>query len=125
MIDINTHSLDRQRVLSSHTMTTKGKRKSATFCLTASLFALSLFAQATECFRLKKTERRDKQGEEAADFQPGRILFGNVFEKRSSVGAQAGDGVHVSPASADDDASIQGDSPGNVTEIHVCVSPHG
>lgn len=112
VVHINTHSFDRQRVLLSHTMTTKGKRTSATFCLAVILFVLSLFARTTECFRLRKTERRDRRREAAAGFQPGRILFGNVFEKRSSVDAQARDGAHISPASAEDDANYQGDSPG-------------
>lgn len=106
-------------------MTTKGKRESAAFLLAVILFVLSLFAQATECFRLTKTERRDERREAAADFQPGWILFGNVFVKRSSVDAQAGDGAHISPTSADDDANVQGDSPGyNHGKFRcLCVSP--
>ncbi|CAG07642.1 unnamed protein product [Tetraodon nigroviridis] len=102
-------------------MTTKGKRESAAFLLAVILFVLSLFAQATECFRLTKTERRDERREAAADFQPGWILFGNVFVKRSSVDAQAGDGAHISPTSADDDANVQGDSP--VCPLQTQVPP--
>lgn len=96
-------------------MTIEGKRKSATFCLAVILFVLSLFAPTTESFRLKKTERRDRRREAAEAFQPGRILFGNVFEKRTSVDAQARDGAHISTASsaeAGEDANYQGDSPG-------------
>lgn len=106
-------------------MTTKGKRKSATLCLAVILFVLSLFTQTTECFRLRKTEKRDRRKEAAAaaaGFQPGRILFGNIFEKRSGVDAQAKDGAHVPPASAEDDANYQGDAPGNLRRSYFCVS---
>lgn len=110
-------------------MTTKGKQKSATLCLTVILFVLSLFAQTTECFRLRKTEKRDRRKEAAAaadaaaGFQPGRILFGNIFEKRSGFDAQAKDGAHVPPASAEDDANYQGDAPGNnLRRSYFCVS---
>lgn len=108
-------------------MTTKGERQSATLCLAVILFVLSLFAPTTECFRLRKTEKRDRRKEAAASaaagFQPGRVLFGNIFEKRSGVDAHAKDGAHVPPSSAEDDANYQGDAPGNkLRRSYFCVS---
>lgn len=112
-------------------MTTKGERQSATLCLAVILFVLSLFAPTSECFRLRKTEKRDRRKEAAASaaaaaaagFQPGRVLFGNIFEKRSGVDAHAKDAAHVPPSSAEDDANYQGDAPGNdLRRSYFCVS---
>lgn len=89
-------------------MATKGKRKRSPLCLAVILFFVSHFARTVESFRLSKTERRAA----AADFQPGRIVFGNVFDEKSRVDASVGDGAHISPASAEGDVNYQGDYPG-------------
>lgn len=89
-------------------MATKGRRKSSTFCLAAVLFFVSHFARTAESFRLKKTGR----GEAAAGFQPGKIVFGNIFEKKSGVDAPAGDAAQSSAASTEGDVNYQGDYPG-------------
>lgn len=84
-------------------MATKGKRKSSICCLLGILFFVSHFARTAEGFRLRKAERRAA----AEGFQPGRIVFGNVFARRSSSAAQVRDGA------AERDADYQGDSPGS------------
>lgn len=91
------------------TMATKGKRKRSPLCLAVILFFVSHFARTAESFRLTKTERSPA----AAEFQPGRIVFGNVFDEKSRVEARVGDGAHLSPSSPEGDANYQGDYPGS------------
>lgn len=102
-------------------MITKGKRKSTTLYLAAALFLASYFAQTTECFRLRKTERREGRKEAVAvqttDFQPGRVVFGSVFEKESGPETQSVDGTKTSNASTEDDANYQADAPGKALEV--------
>lgn len=91
-------------------MATKGKRKSSIFCLAGILFFT--FARAAEGFRLRKAGGRAA----AEGFRPGRLVFGNVFDRRSSSAAQVRDGA------AERDADYQGDSPGSPAPP-VCCPP--
>jgi len=96
-------------------MTRKGKRKSATACLAAGFILACYLAQTIDCYRLRKTERREGRKEADAaktiGFQEGKILFGKVFEKGSQV--VDGSGKVSSNASAEDEAAYQADSAGN------------
>lgn len=89
-------------------MVTRGRRKRSPLCLAVILFFVSHFARTAESFRLSKKERSTA----AADFRPGRIVFGNVFDEKSRVEAQLGAGAHISPASTEGDGNYQGDYPG-------------
>ncbi|XP_056913927.1 thioredoxin reductase-like selenoprotein T1a isoform X1 [Takifugu flavidus] len=94
-------------------MATKGKRKRSSLCLAVILFFVSHFARTAESFRLSKTEKSAA----AADFKPGRIVFGNIFDKTSGVDAPVEDGAHISPSSTEGDVNYQGDYPGLQTNI--------
>lgn len=104
-------------------MTTIGKSKHSTLRLAVIVALVAHCARSTEGFRLRKSERRDGRREADEGFQPGKIVFGNVFERGSSVeqvrdGDRDGDpdgdrdGAQTSPASSEEDATYQGDSPG-------------
>ncbi|XP_034559506.1 adhesive plaque matrix protein-like isoform X16 [Notolabrus celidotus] len=94
------------------------KRKSTSVCLAATVIFSCYLMQTIDCFRFKKTERREGQGEvdaaKTAAFQEGRILFGRVLEKGSGLESQVIDGSKraSSNVSAEDDAAFQADSPG-------------
>ncbi|XP_042353851.1 proline-rich extensin-like protein EPR1 [Plectropomus leopardus] len=98
-----------------HKMTMrKGKRKSSAVYL-AVILACYL-AQTIDCYRLRKTERRE--GRREADvaktiaFQEGNIVFGRVFEKGSGLEPQTTEGSKNSNASVEDEAAYQADHPG-------------
>lgn len=97
-------------------MATKGKRKWSPLCA-AVLFAFVLhFARTAQAFRLSKTGK----GTAAADFQPGRIVFGDIFDKKSGVDVPVGDGAHISPSSTEGDVNYQGDYPGYDRRFILC-----
>ena len=93
-------------------MTHKGRRKSAAVCLAVLLTCY--LAQTIDCYRLRKTERREER--EDADtarttgVQDGEIVFGRVFEHGS--GFQVIDGAKKPNASAEDEAAYQADFTG-------------
>ncbi|XP_023261293.1 vegetative cell wall protein gp1-like [Seriola lalandi dorsalis] len=97
-------------------MIRKGKRKSATACLAVGFILACYLARATDCYRLKKTERREGRKEADAaktiGFQEGTIVFGRVFEK--GLESQVLDGTREvsSNASAEDEAAYQADFTG-------------
>lgn len=99
-------------------MVPTGKRKSATFYLTAAVILTSYFAQTSDCFWLKKAGRRggrkEANGARTLAVQEGEIVFGRVFEKGSGLESQVIDGTKKSSsnASLEDDADYQADSPG-------------
>lgn len=89
-------------------MATKGKRKRSPLCLAVILAFVLHFAGTAEGFRLSKREKSAA----AADFQPGRIVFGDIFDQKSGVNAPVGDGAHISASSTEGDVNYQGDYPG-------------
>lgn len=97
-------------------MATKGKRKRSPLCLAVIFAFVSHFARTAEGFRLSKTEKSAA----AADFQPGRIVFGDIFDKKSRVDAPVGDGAHISPSSTEGDVDYQGDYPGYDCRVILC-----
>ncbi|XP_037642164.1 uncharacterized protein LOC119497831 isoform X3 [Sebastes umbrosus] len=92
------------------TMMRKGKRKSATGYLAAALILTCYLAQTIDCYRLKKTERREGRKEEAAaartrGVQEGEIVFGRAYVKGSGLQSPAADGTK-------DEAAYQADFAG-------------
>lgn len=98
-------------------MMRKGKRKSATVYLAAAVILTCYLAQTIDCHRLKKTERREGRKEADAarttGVREGKIVFGRVFAKGSSLESQVTDGTKKSSnASVEDEAAYQADSAG-------------
>ncbi|XP_074507331.1 uncharacterized protein LOC141777188 isoform X2 [Sebastes fasciatus] len=91
------------------TMMRKGKRKSATVYLAAALILACYLAQTIDCYRLKKTERREGRKEAAAartrGVQEGEIVFGRAYVKGSGLESPAADGTK-------DEAAYQADFAG-------------
>lgn len=106
-------------------MVPAGKRKSATFYLTAAVILTSYFAQTSDCVWLKKAGRRggrkEANGAGTLAVQEGKIVFGRVFEKGSGLESQVIDGTKKSSsnASLEDDANYQADSPGKNLFLNV------
>ncbi len=102
---------------SHNRMMRKGKRKSATVYLAAAVILTCYLAQTIDCYRLKKTERREGRKEADAaktiGVREGKILFGRVFDKGSGLESQVIDGTKKSPnASVEDEAAYQADFAG-------------
>ncbi|XP_059200745.1 uncharacterized protein LOC131980513 [Centropristis striata] len=97
-------------------MVRRGRRRSATVYLAAAVILTCYLAQTIDCYRLKKTERREGRKEADAAktirVQEGRILFGKVFETGSGLEPQDIDGTKKSNASEEDRAAYQADSTG-------------
>ncbi|XP_017278038.1 protein PELPK1 [Kryptolebias marmoratus] len=88
----------------------KERRKSTTVCLAAAFILTCHLAQTTESLRLTKTERRAARGDLDVGVQEGKIVFGEVVEKKSHVTDRAWEAS--SNASAEDETSYQADFAG-------------
>lgn len=99
-------------------MVPTGKRKSATFYVTAAVILTFYFAQTSDCVWLRKAGRRggrkEANGARTLAVQEGEIVFGRVFVKGSVLESQVIDGTKKSPsnASLEHDANYQADFPG-------------
>ena len=86
--------------------------------LAVALVLAVCFAQAADCSRLKKVERRaGRHDAEAAKWlgvPEGRVVFGRVFEKGSGPESKGLDATSAptSNHSAGDEAAYQADAPG-------------
>ncbi|GLD58516.1 mucin-2-like protein [Lates japonicus] len=92
----------------------KGKRKSATFYLAAGFILACYLAPTIDCYRLKKTGRREAKAAKTIGVQEGKIVFGRVFEKGSSPESQVVDGTRKASAniSVEDERAYQADFTG-------------
>lgn len=103
-------------------MMPKGKRKSATVHLAAALILTCYLAQTIDCYRPRKTERREGRKEADAAgttaVREGRIVFGRVFEKGSGLESQAGTKRSSSNASVEDEATYQADFAGRNLKLY-------
>lgn len=99
-------------------MMRKGKRKSATAYLAAAVILTCYLAQTTDCFRLRKTERREGRKDAGAAktiaVQEGTIVFGRLFQKGSGLESEAIDGTKRSSSnsSVEHEATYQADFAG-------------
>ncbi|KAK5859946.1 hypothetical protein PBY51_021461 [Eleginops maclovinus] len=95
-----------------------GKRQSVGVYLTAAVILTCLFVQTIDCYRLKKTERREGRKEadrvKTIEFQEGKIVFGRSFEKGSGLVSQITDETRKSSSntSAEVEGAYQADSAG-------------
>ncbi|KAI9544765.1 hypothetical protein NQZ68_001643 [Dissostichus eleginoides] len=107
----------------SNRMIHKGKRKSVGVYLAAAVILTCYFAQTIDCYRLKKTERREgrKYADTTNGFQEGTIVFGRTFEKGSGLDSQVTDGTKKSSsnASVEDEGAYQADSAGWMSPTQV------
>ncbi|KAK5921257.1 hypothetical protein CgunFtcFv8_024975 [Champsocephalus gunnari] len=104
------------------------KRKGAGVYLAAAVILTCYFAQTLDCYRLKKTERRDgrKDADTTNVFQEGTIVFGRAFEKGSGLDSQVTDGTNKSSSNAyeEDEGAYQADAAGWMSPTQL-ASPKG
>lgn len=95
-------------------MIRKGKRKSATFYLATAVILICYLAQMIDCYRLRKTDRRkEADATKMIGVQEGKIVFGKVFEKGSSLESRVIDQTKSSSnASVEDETAYQADFTG-------------
>ncbi|XP_031698067.1 titin-like [Anarrhichthys ocellatus] len=99
-------------------MMSKGRKKSAAVYLAAAILLMCCLVQTIDCYRLKKTGRRE--GRKEADssktigVQEGKVVFGRVFKKGSGLESQVIDGTKKpsSNSSTEDAAAYQADFTG-------------
>ncbi|KAK5889003.1 hypothetical protein CesoFtcFv8_015048 [Champsocephalus esox] len=107
----------------SNRMIHTGKRKSVGVYLAAAVILTCYFAQTIDCYRLKKTERREgrKYADTTNGFQEGTIVFGREFEKGSGLDFQVTDGTKKSSSNTyeEDEAAYQGDFAGWMSPTQV------
>ncbi|KAI4809382.1 hypothetical protein KUCAC02_018266 [Chaenocephalus aceratus] len=107
----------------SNRMIHTGKRKSVGVYLAAAVILTCYFAQTIDCYRLKKTERREvrKYADTTNGFQEGTIVFGREFEKGSGLDSQVTDGTKKSSSNTyeEDEAAYQGDFAGWMSPTQV------
>lgn len=90
-------------------MMCKGKRKNAAVYLVAVVIMTCYLAQTIDCYRLRKTDRRKTIG-----VQEGKIVFGKVFEKGSSLESQVIDDTKSSVNASGDETAYQADFAGRI-----------
>jgi len=100
-------------------MMRKGRSKStAAVSLAAAVLLTCCLVQTIDCYRLRKTERREGRKEADASktigVREGKIVFGRVFKKGSGFESQVLDGTKKpsSNASMEDEAVYQADFTG-------------
>lgn len=95
-------------------MMLKGKRKNVTVYLAVAVSLTCYLAQMIDCYRLRKTDwRKDADAAKMIGVQEGKIVFGKVFEKGSSLESQVRDeNKSSSNAPVEDDTAYQADSTG-------------
>ncbi|XP_049889193.1 uncharacterized protein LOC126382944 [Epinephelus moara] len=89
----------------------KGKRKSSAVYLAAAVILMCYLVQTIDCYRLRKTERREGRREadaaQTAAVQEGKILFGSGLGSHADRNKKSS-----SNTSVDDEAAYQADSAG-------------
>ncbi|KAK9539147.1 hypothetical protein VZT92_004274 [Zoarces viviparus] len=99
-------------------MMSKGRRKSAALYLAAAVLLMCCLGQTIDCYRLKKTGRREGPKEadssETIGVQEGKIVFGRVFKKGTGLESQVIDGTKKpsSNSSTEHAAAYQADFTG-------------
>ncbi|XP_047446281.1 adhesive plaque matrix protein [Mugil cephalus] len=105
--------------LLSRSMMRKTERRRGTVCLAAAIFLTCFLAQTVDCYRLRKTQRR----EERKDVDPptigvreGDIVFGKVSDEESALKDEI---KKPSNSSVEDDTAYQADWTGQVQDTIV------
>ncbi|XP_030608643.1 proline-rich protein 36-like [Archocentrus centrarchus] len=89
------------------------KGSSATVCLAVAVILMCYLVQIVDCYRLKKTERREGRKEVGTlGARKGKIVFGEVLGKGSGLKPEVQDGKASANSSAEDETAYQMDFAG-------------